>query len=128
MRHRRLAGDAGSGLVSSLAGVTAFLAFLFLAVHLIVGLYATSVVQEAAAEAARRVAGSTSTDVPASAAEAEVALRHSLGALGNRASVTWSLGEDSVRVTVRVERPGFLRALGSDEIVRSASVRREVVR
>ena len=128
MTQRRLDADEGSGLVSSLAGVTAFLAFVLLAVHVIVGLYAASVVQDAAAEAARRVAGAASTDLPASAAEAEVALRHSLGGAGRRASVTWSLGDDSVRVTVRVQRPGLLRMLGAEEIVRSASVRREILR
>jgi hypothetical protein len=36
----RLRGERGSGIVSSLAGVTMFLAFLLLAVHVVVGLYA----------------------------------------------------------------------------------------
>ena len=54
---RRLRGERGSGIVSSLAGVTMFLAFLLLAVHVVVGLYAMSIVTDAAAMGARRVAG-----------------------------------------------------------------------
>ena len=52
MNASRLRGERGTGAVSSLAGVAAFLAFLLLAVHVILGLYATSIVTDAAADAA----------------------------------------------------------------------------
>ena len=92
MTASRLRGDRGSGVVSSLAGVAAFLAFLLLAVHVIVGLYATSVVTDAAADAARRVAGTALTTDPTAAAEAQV--RKALGRLGEGASVRVTIGDD----------------------------------
>jgi hypothetical protein len=112
--------------VSSLAGVAAFLAFLLLAVHVIVGLYATSVVTDAAADAARRVAGTSLTTDPTAAAEAHV--REALGRLGADATVRVTIGDDSVGVTVRVARPAFTRAFGAGVIERTVTVRREAPR
>jgi Flp pilus assembly protein TadG len=122
----RLRGDRGSGVVSSLAGVAAFLAFLLLAVHVILGLYATSLVSDAAADAARRVAGTSLTTDPTATAEAQV--RKALGRLGEGASVRVTIGDDSVGVTVRVARPGFTRAFGEGVIERTVRVRREAPR
>ncbi len=125
---QRFQGDDGSGLVSSLGGVVAFLAFLFLATHVIVGLYATSVVTDAASTAARRVAGADATEESAATALAESKMRDALGAMGAHAAITWQLGSDSIGVTVRVERPGFITALRGGVIERTVTVRREALR
>ena len=125
---RRFRGEDGSGLVSSLAGVVAFLAFLFFAAHVIIGLYATSVVTDVASTAARRVAGADATEEPAAASLAESKIRDALGGMGAHALITWHLGPDSVGVTVRVERPGFVAALGGGVIERTVTVRREALR
>jgi len=114
--------------VSSLAGVTMFLAFLLLAVHVVIGLYAASVVTDAATAGARRVAGSSLTDDPGAPNGAEAKIRTALGALGDSASITWDLDPDTVAVTVRVRRPTFLRAFGAGSIERTVRVRREVLR
>ncbi len=129
MTAQRLRGDSGSGLVSSLAGVGAFLAFLFLAVHVIVGLYATSVVTDAATDAARRVAGAATTDEdrPAAVAHAEGQIRAALGRMGDDAAIAWSFDGDSVGITVRVSRPGFVRMFGGATIERTVVVRREAL-
>jgi hypothetical protein len=50
--------QAGAGLVSTLAGVSAFLVLLLFAVHLVLNLYATSVVNAVTFDAARVVSGS----------------------------------------------------------------------
>ena len=128
MTVSRLRGERGSGIVSSLAGVTMFLAFLLLAVHVVVGLYAASVLTDAAAAGARRVAGSSLTDDPEAPSGAETKIRTALGALGSSASITWDLEPDTVAVTVRVNRPTFLRAFGAGSIERTVRVRREVLR
>ena len=130
MTAPRLRGDSGSGLVSSLAGVGAFLAFLFLAVHVIVGLYATSVVTDAATEAARRVAGAATTDEDRAAAvdHAEGRVRSALGRMGKDAVIDWTFDADSVGITVRIARPGFVRMFGGGTIERTVVVRRESLR
>ena len=128
MTPRRLRGEQGSGVVSSLAGVTMFLAFLLLAAHVVLGLYATTIVTDAAAAGARRVAGSSMTGEPDAPSLAETKIREALGALGDDASITWDLGPDSVSVTVRVPRPGLLRGLGAGVIERTVRVRREALR
>ena len=128
MTASRCRGDDGSGVVSSLAGVAAFLAFLLLAAHVIVGLYATSVVTDAASSGARRVAGSASTELPAAAALAEARLRERLGPVGAHAAISWHFGSDSVGLTVRVERPGLIAMLIGGAIERTVTVRREALR
>ena len=124
----RLRGERGAGIVSSLAGVTMFLAFLLLAVHVVIGLYAASVVTDAATAGARRVAGSSLTDDLDAPNGAEAKIRTALGPLGHSASITWDLDPDTVAVTVRVRRPTFLRAFGAGSIERTVRVRREVLR
>lgn len=57
-RRRRRPDEAGTGLVGSLVGVTVFLVLLLFAVHLVLNLYATSLVTAAAFDSARLVAGS----------------------------------------------------------------------
>lgn len=61
--------EGGTGLIGTLVGVTVFLVLLFYAVHLVLNLYATSVVTAAAFDAARVVAGSDGGPEAQAAAE-----------------------------------------------------------
>ena len=74
-RHGR--AENGTGLIGSLVGVTVFLSLLLFAVHLVLNLYATSVVTAVAFDAARVVAGSDGGRTAEVAAE-----RHARGVLG----------------------------------------------
>jgi hypothetical protein len=118
------AGERGTGLVGSIAGVTVFLSLLTVAVQVLVDLYQTSVVTAAAYDAARDVA---SGDEPEPAAER---VRDLLGDVGDDAELTWDLDDDVVRLRVVVPTRRFLLPavagpLGLDEVDRTVSVRVE---
>jgi hypothetical protein len=115
--------ERGSGLVSTSFGFAFFLAFLLLAVHLLVHLHATSVLEAVTEDAVARAARS----VPRDQVEAEA--RDALGAMGAAATFTWS--DDGERLVLRVEADGA--ALGPlerlwGELDAEASVRAEVLR
>lgn len=63
--------DDGTGLVSSIVGVTIFLVLLLYAVQLALNLYATSTVTAVAFDAARRVAGTEGGPSATNAAETQ---------------------------------------------------------
>lgn len=117
--------ERGAGLISTMAGVTAFLAFLTIAVQIVLDLYTTSVVTAATYDAARRAAVGT----PVAAAEAEA--RDLLGGAGRRATFTWDLDDPdvvSVRVVVPTQvvlLPVVSGVLGLDEVDRTITVRVE---
>ncbi len=122
-----------------MAGVGVFLGFLFLAVHLVVGLYATSVVTGHAYDAARRVAAADIDHgdpgaVAAAQRRAEADVRAALGRSARRlAPFDWSgTDAEAVRLRVRAESPSFLvfadGVLGGEEIDRAVTVRVERVR
>lgn len=124
---RRLHDDAGAGLVSSLAGILAFLAFLLFAAQILVHLFATSYVNAAAFDAARLVSGGG--DV--SSAQAR---EHGLGVLGSFADRVSAfdvvVGEEQVTVRVRAASPALLpatfgRVTGTASIDRTVTLRRE---
>jgi hypothetical protein len=124
-RGRR--GDAGTGLIATAAGVTVLLLLLGLAAQVLLALYATSVVNAAAYDAARRVAvrGGDAAALP----DADAHLRRLLGGLAERATVEWALDPDVVSVRVRargVALGGHLGRLGT--IDRTARVRLECFR
>ncbi|MBV9951964.1 MAG: hypothetical protein JO291_08435 [Acidimicrobiia bacterium] len=130
--------EAGTGLVSTVAGVAVFLAFLFFAVQLLYNLYATSVVTATAYDAARSVAsGEVDHTDPASvrAAQhrAELQLRDRLGRYSDRVVIDWRASDAStIRLHVTAENPDLLfhsaGLLGFDEIDRTVTVRVEEVR
>ena len=125
-RGHGLGDDAGAGLVSSLAGVLVFLAFLLFASQLLVHLFATSYVNAAAFDAARLASGSG--DVTASAAEAHG--RSVLGSFGDRATFQVERGEEQVVVRVQTRSPALLprvfgRIVGAEQIDRTVILRRE---
>lgn len=124
----RLRDERGAGLVSSVAGLTAFLAFLLFAAQVLVHLFASSFVNAAAFDAARLASGSG--DVSASAARA-----HGLEVLGSYAQrvSTFSVTSDADQVTVHVQAQSpallpavFGRVVGMSSIDRTVTLRREV--
>lgn len=126
--------ESGSGMVSSVVGVTAFLALLLFATQLALNLYATSTVTAAAFDAARIVAGADGGAV--AEAEAEAHLRELLGerpmALGwEYRDTDAEPGPDVVALTVEVEHPTrLLRAMPIpfQHVARTVTVRMETFR
>ena len=113
--HSHLAAHAhgrerGTGLVSSLAGVIAFLGFLFLAVQLLFNLYATSVITADGYDAARQVASAQEVGGRhESAAQAESDARERLGPYADRVQLDWSGTDgDTVRLRIRADNPRLL--------------------
>ena len=131
--------DRGAGLIGVIAGVTVFLAFLLFAVQLLISLYATSSVTDAAWDGARQVAGARidhgdPSTLAAAEAGAEVRMRAELGRFAERVEVDWT-GTDAEYVSVRVRGttprfglPGLSGPLGFDVIDRTVRVRVEVLR
>ena len=113
MLARRIDLERGVGAVSSVVGVTIFLALLFFAVQVLYNLYATSVVTAAAFDAARVVAGSDGgSDVQDDAWERACQV---MGRYCDRVEPDWSQSTDDV-VILRVvaENPNLLmRGLGT---------------
>jgi hypothetical protein len=127
--------DEGAGLIGTIAGFTVFLTFLFFAVNLLFGLYATSVVTTTANEGARAVAGGgVDADDPGSTLaarrQAEASMRAALGGYGNEAVFDWS-GSDAGQVRLRVRAPlpdllfGIAERVGPDQVDRTVTVRIE---
>ncbi len=90
--------ERGSGLVSTLAGVTMFLALLFFAVHLVLNLYGASTVTAVAFDAARIAAGSDGDEGAARAYAEEL-----LGGYAERGALALDFsGSDGDHVRLRV--------------------------
>ena len=124
----RLADEAGTGLVSTVAGVLAFLALLLFAAQILVHLFATSFVNAAAFDAARLASGGAGV----AAAQAR---DHGLGVLGSFASrvsvFDVEIGDERVTVSVKAESPALLPAMfgrvtGASSIDRTVEMRREL--
>jgi hypothetical protein len=131
---RPSAGERGAGLFGTIAGVTVFLAFLTVALQILMNLYTASVVTSAAYDAARQVAADGERpldDDDTDAAEAHA--RSLLGDLGEAAEFTWDGSDpDVVRLRVVARSPRFLLpvvdgALGLDVVDRTVTVRLEAV-
>jgi hypothetical protein len=138
---RRARRDHGAGLVTSVAGVTVVLMFLMLAVQVLFGLYATSTVRATLHDAASRAAAG----VPGGAGPAELRrladeAEASLGAMGERTTVTLRVDDedgdgladvvvgDAVAVPPRVVPPSVGGMIGFEEIRASVRVRVERIR
>jgi hypothetical protein len=131
--------ERGSGLIGIIAGVSVFLAFLLFAVQLLINLYATSSVSDAAWDGARQVAGARidhrdPSSVARAEAAAEARMREELGRFSERVAFDWT-GTDADAVVVHVRgtnprfgMPGLSGPLGFDRIDRSVLVRVEVLR
>jgi hypothetical protein len=127
-------GEAGTGLIGSIVGVTAFLVLLLFACQLAFNLYATSAVTAVAYDAAAEVANAGEAAGPTRAATAEAHARQILSRFergGGSLTFAWRLGDPAaVAVTVTAERPGLLAhvRIPFSKIVRTVRVRREIVR
>lgn len=123
-RSRR--DERGSGLLSAGLGLVFFVGFLMLALHIMVGLYRTSMVAATARDAAHAAADAPGaglrvcTGALLAEAEAEAVKR-----LGPEAVAEAACTASSLQVTVSVPRPRLLPAVGSARIERSATVRLE---
>lgn len=103
-------GERGSGLISTAAGVAVFLVFLLFAVQTIVALHATSTVTAAGWDAARRVAGpdidrGNPVLLDRAQRRSETQFRETLGELGERAELHWSVDDEHVSLQVVVDAP-----------------------
>ena len=135
-RHRARAADDGTALVGTLFGVTAFLLLLLFAVQVLLGLYTTTVVTSAAADAANEL--SHAPDPTDQRVQQEIGDRAAdrLGAFArgpDRFVLDWDGTDgDTVVVTVHARKMTLLPpALGSalgNRIDRTIRVRTERVR
>lgn len=121
----RWSDDAGVGMVSSVAGVMVFLAFLLFAAQILVHLFASSYANAAAFDAARLASGSEEVSAGAAAAHGVNVL-----GMGDRAQFDVSVGADRVVVRVTAASPALLprvfgRIFGTDTIERTVTLRRE---
>lgn len=117
--------ERGTGLIASIAGVTVFLALLFFATHLLVGLYFRSVVTALAHDAARLVAGSEGAEV-----DVQDHFGRLLGSYEGEVRISVTEGEDMVEVTVDAEAPrllwpGLMESVGVERVTRTVRVRIE---
>lgn len=122
-------GEAGTGAVGTLVGVTVFLALLLLAVQTSLNLYAASTVTAAAFDGARIAAGADAGASPAALVAAEDHVRSLLG--DQVVGFVWQVDEEAVALTVRATRPTRLLRdlpLPFDTVERTVRVRREVPR
>lgn len=127
-------GEAGAGLIATVFGVGAFLAFLLFAAQVLLGLYTRSMVGATTYDAARSVAAVDGQRPEM--ADAEANARSQLGAYGHDVRFDWNLAEADRDVVVHLTTTGpapsllprLLGAVGLGDIRRSVTVRREKVR
>jgi hypothetical protein len=122
-------GDAGAGLVGLLGGVLIFLIFLLFACHLLIGLYARSVVAGAAFDGAQYLARHDG-QAGAGAGAFQTVQTQLASAPGLRAGPTTPVGDtDHVEYTVEIDAPRILSKQWvpgmPDTIRRTARVRIE---
>lgn len=131
-----LAGEDGSGLISTVFGVVMFMLFLLLGAHVLMHLYASSVLTVNAFDAARVVSGAGSgANRGAAQARAEAEARGRLGAFGARVEpFDWSGSDgDNTVLTVTADTPNLLPGrvaglVGMDVAQRTVRLRVEVFR
>jgi hypothetical protein len=123
--------EKGAGLIGTFLGTLVFLAFCALAAHTLVGLYATSTITAVAWDEARLAA--TSSASPEAIAQANDRLATKLAGYDNT-NTEWQLrGDESLGLTVSVDRPALLppalaEASELDRIERTVWVRIEEMR
>jgi Flp pilus assembly protein TadG len=98
--------ERGTGVVGTAFGAAVFIAFLLLATHTLLSLYASSVISATAWDAARLAADSRASD---SQVAAEAKARNRLHGFEN-VSVDVRQDENGVTVHIQADRPMFLPA------------------
>lgn len=118
------ATERGSGLLSTLAGITVFLVLLLFALQVLVNLYCSSVVTAAAFDAARQVASNPAGETDAIARAQRLA--------GPKAEFQVQVADDVVAVHVHAENKNFffggLNLSALQTVDRTVRVRRECFR
>lgn len=111
----RAKGDAGTGLIASIAALLVFLALVLFAVQLLMSLYTRSLVTSAAHEAARVAAAGAGVDrgdpeaVAHARARGERRGRQLLGRFGDSVQMDWSASDSStVVLRIQADAPRFL--------------------
>ncbi|MGH8902817.1 MAG: hypothetical protein ACRDYA_14370 [Egibacteraceae bacterium] len=108
-----------------------FLMFLLLGAHVLIHLYASSVVTANAFDAVRIVSGSASEqDLAGAAATAEGEARARMGEFADQVTFSWDLGVDEVELMVQADTPDLLPAqfaqlIGMDVFQRTIRLRVE---
>ena len=130
--------EHGTGMVSSIVGVTAFLVLLLFATQLVLNLYATSTVTAAAFDGARIVAGARGGAAAEAEAEAHIRSLLSRYAAAGRLDLRWSYrdtdgepGPDVVALRVDADHPTRLLAvfpIPYQHVERTITVRMERLR
>ena len=130
--------ERGTGMVSSIVGVTAFLSLLLFATQLVLNLYATSTVTAAAFDGARIVAGARGGAAAEADAEAHIRSLLSRYAARGHLDLHWSYrdtdnepGPDVVALTVDADHPTRLLAvfpIPYQHVERTITVRMERLR
>jgi hypothetical protein len=115
--------ETGTGLLGTVVGGLVFLAFLFFAVQVVLGLYATSVVTAVAYDAAKTVAGADAGATEDARRSATAVARRALRSFGDSVELQWSQEGDEVVLRLRAPRSSLL-----GDVVRTVRVRREAVR
>lgn len=127
----RVRDERGTGILGSFFGAIVFLAFLALATHTFVGLYASSVVTAVAWDDARKVATDPGNADAQAAADADIRTR--LSGFSDT-TVEWKTNSTGdIGLSVGVKRPVLLpkplvAAAGVDRIQRTVWVREERMR
>lgn len=96
--------EKGTGVIGTAFGASAFLAFLLLATHTLLSLYASSVISSTAWDAARSIA---QTGDPIVEESSKTQARQRLHGFKN-VSITVNESADDVAVRVQADRPMFL--------------------
>lgn len=113
-------------MLSSGLGLLFFVGFLMLAIHVMVGLYRTSMVAATARDAAHAAADAPGAGIRScNRALLAAAEHHALDRLGPGAKAAATCTATSLQVTVSVPRPRLVPGVGTARIERSASVRLE---
>lgn len=134
MRHRPCAPEeGGTGLISSVFGVTIFLTLMIVGVQVVYALYARATVGLAAYDAAEMVSGANAASAGAvtlAEASANAHVADVLGGYGGHALITWRVNQNFVAVTVRVASPTLIpyalaHSMGIATATRTVVLRRE---
>ncbi|MFT7646503.1 MAG: hypothetical protein ACI8Y4_001238 [Candidatus Poriferisodalaceae bacterium] len=123
--QHRARDEEGSGLIPLTWGLLMFFMLLFLAVQIVINMYATSTVSALGHDAARRAAGAGAT--PAAMSDAESWFVGQLGDSVTVESIAWDRSGGSLSLSISVSPPNLMigRIGLLDPIERTYSVRIE---
>lgn len=128
---RRGAGEAGTGIISSVFAVGVFLSLVLLAAQVSLLLYARSTVSAAAFQAVSEATSAGSAgNLAAAEARGNLLMNQLLGSYARNATYDWHSTRSDVSLTVRLSLPSLLprfvvSPLGLETVRREAVLLRE---